>query len=56
MSRTYDILGKVGDEQAFRQEIREWLAECTPKNWRCSILIPARPCNGMRRCPMTCAS
>lgn len=34
MSRTYDILGKVGDEQAFRQEIREWLAECTPKNWR----------------------
>jgi alkylation response protein AidB-like acyl-CoA dehydrogenase len=34
MSRTYDILGKVGDEKAFRQEIREWLAECTPKNWR----------------------
>jgi len=34
MSRTYDILGKVGDEQAFRQEIRDWLAEHMPRNWR----------------------
>ncbi|WP_397588993.1 acyl-CoA dehydrogenase family protein [Sphingorhabdus sp.] len=34
MSRTYDILGKVGDEQAFRQEMRDWLAEKAPKNWR----------------------
>lgn len=34
MSRTYDILGKVGDEQAFRQEIRDWLAENMPQNWR----------------------
>jgi len=34
MSRTYDILGKVGDEAAFRQEMREWLAEKQPKNWR----------------------
>ena len=34
MSRTYDILGKVGDEQAFRQELRDWLAECMPRDWR----------------------
>jgi alkylation response protein AidB-like acyl-CoA dehydrogenase len=34
MSRTYDILGKVGDEAAFRQEMREWLAEKQPKDWR----------------------
>lgn len=34
MSRTYDILGKVGDERAFRQEMRDWLAEKAPKNWR----------------------
>jgi alkylation response protein AidB-like acyl-CoA dehydrogenase len=34
MSRTYDILGKVGNEQAFRQEMRDWLAEKAPKNWR----------------------
>ncbi|WP_439485801.1 acyl-CoA dehydrogenase family protein [Blastomonas fulva] len=34
MSQTYDILGKVGDEQAFRQEIRDWLAEHMPRNWR----------------------
>ena len=34
MSRTFDILGKVGDEQAFRQEIRDWLAEHMPKDWR----------------------
>jgi alkylation response protein AidB-like acyl-CoA dehydrogenase len=34
MSRTYDILGKVGDEQAFRQEIRDWAAECIPVDWR----------------------
>ncbi len=34
MSRTYDILGKVGDEQAFRQELRDWLADKLPKDWR----------------------
>lgn len=34
MSRNFDILGKVGDEQAFRQEIRDWLAEQMPRNWR----------------------
>lgn len=34
MSRTYDILGKVGDEAAFRQELRDWLAEKLPKDWR----------------------
>jgi len=34
MSRTYDILGKVGNEAAFRQEMREWLAEKQPKDWR----------------------
>lgn len=34
MSRTYDILGKVGDERAFRQEMRDWLAEKLPKDWR----------------------
>jgi acyl-CoA dehydrogenase len=34
MSRAYDILGKVGDEQAFRQEIRDWLADHMPKDWR----------------------
>lgn len=34
MSRAYDILGKVGNEQAFRQEVRDWLAENMPKNWR----------------------
>lgn len=34
MGRTYDILGKVGDEQAFRQEIRDWLAEHMPRDWR----------------------
>lgn len=34
MSRTYDIIGKVGDEQAFRQELRDWLAENTPRDWR----------------------
>jgi len=34
MSRTYDILGKVGDEAAFRQEMREWLTEKQPKDWR----------------------
>ena len=34
MSRVYDIVGKVGDEQAFRQEIRDWLAEKIPAGWR----------------------
>ncbi len=34
MNRTYDILGKVGDKQAFRQELRDWLQENLPKNWR----------------------
>ena len=26
MGRTFDIVSKVGDEAAFRQEIRDWLA------------------------------
>lgn len=34
MVRTFDILGKVGDEQAFRQEIREWLAATVDPHWR----------------------
>ena len=34
MSRTFDILSKVGDEPAFRQEIREWLAATVPADWR----------------------
>jgi len=34
MSRSYDILGKVGDELAFRNEMREWLVEKIPENWR----------------------
>lgn len=34
MARTFDILAKVGDEQAFRQEIRDWLAERAPQGWR----------------------
>ena len=29
-----DILGKVGDEQAFRQAIREWLAATLDPDWR----------------------
>src|SRR3546814_10216080 len=34
MSRTFDILSKVGDEPAFRQEIRDWLAATVPADWR----------------------
>jgi alkylation response protein AidB-like acyl-CoA dehydrogenase len=34
MARVYDIIGKVGDEQAFRQELRDWLAEHIPPDWR----------------------
>jgi alkylation response protein AidB-like acyl-CoA dehydrogenase len=34
MARTFDILSKVGDEAAFRQEIRDWLAAAMPRNWR----------------------
>ena len=34
MGRVYDIVGKVGNEQAFRQEIRDWLAEKIPAGWR----------------------
>lgn len=34
MERTFDILGKVGNEQAFRQEIRDWLETSIPENWR----------------------
>ena len=34
MTRTFDILSKVGDEQAFRQEIRDWLAAKLDPDWR----------------------
>lgn len=34
MARRFDILGKVGDEQAFRQEIRDWLAATLDPDWR----------------------
>ena len=34
MSRTFDIISKVGDEQAFRQEIRDWLAVTLDPEWR----------------------
>lgn len=33
-TRNFDPLSKVGDEQGFRQEIREWLAAVLPANWR----------------------
>ena len=33
-ARTFDPLSKVGDEQAFRQEIRDWLAAVLPADWR----------------------
>lgn len=33
-TRRFDILGKVGDEQAFRQEIRDWLAATVDPDWR----------------------
>lgn len=34
MTRTFDILSKVGDETAFRREIRDWLDAVMPKEWR----------------------
>ncbi len=34
MTRRFDILSKVGNEPAFRQEIRDWLAENIPADWR----------------------
>ena len=34
MSRTFDIIGKMGDEAAFRQEIRDWLAATLDPDWR----------------------
>ena len=34
MNRTFDIIGKVGNEQAFRQEIRDWLAATVDAGWR----------------------
>ncbi len=34
MSATFDILSKVHDEQAFRQEIRAWLAATLDPDWR----------------------
>ncbi|MEO7915373.1 MAG: acyl-CoA dehydrogenase family protein [Novosphingobium sp.] len=34
MTRTFDPLSKAGDEQAFRQEIRDWLAAVLPSDWR----------------------
>ena len=34
MGRTFDILSRVGDEPAFRQEIRDWLAATVPADWR----------------------
>lgn len=34
MTRTFDPVSKVGDEQAFRQEIRDWLAAVVPADWR----------------------
>jgi len=33
-ARTFDVLSKVGDEQAFRQEIRDWLAATLDPDWR----------------------
>lgn len=34
MSPAYDIISKVGDEQAFRSEIRAWLEATVPPDWR----------------------
>ena len=33
-TRTFDIVGKIGDEQAFRQEMRDWLAATMDPDWR----------------------
>ena len=43
MGRVYDIVGKVGNEQAFRQEIRDWLAEKIPAGWRKPAGLFPRP-------------
>lgn len=34
MTRTFDPLSKVGDEAAFRQELRDWIAATIPDDWR----------------------